>query len=571
MIVLVGLYNDPSAERLAELAECLRRNLENPHVEAVHVFLEFGGDPEGARAAHASLRHPKAVLVPHGRRVTFRELFAYANECLRGRRVAIANSDIYFDRTLARLAGEGLGGRLLCLSRWDVQPDGSSVFFDNPHSQDAWVFEAPIRPFACDWHLGLPGCDNRLTFEAARAGLDVSNPSRTVRAHHLHTSNVRRYTERQRLPGPVLAVPGTVLGAPWVTFVVTTESSDDGAERTATALAAQARSDVIMVGHRDDLPGRAGSGVTVLPVDGPRAARARLLDRGVEAADEDASLCFVAPGASVAPTLSSEVLGGLAQGGYVAAEGRAALACSREQLARIGGFDEALSRWSDPTEALREALRALGLPERRLSPTAVSCPASMDAPAAEEIARERAIDAGYVRALSAVITETGQCLSWATRREIRRGVERRWYLERSASPEVPCAPVTFREAMGYAVRRLAPGVSSHSNDPRPFRTIPACLAGRSFTQVVASRVSPVEVEFRGAGKLYVLVGTDWHGYGVAARFLRERGLREPVASVETQRGTGFEVWSLLGDAGDRFVLPTQVMLVSDDLERGEGA
>ena len=75
----------------------------------------------------------------------------------------------------------------------------------------------------------------------------------------------------------------------------------------------------------------------------------------------------------------------------------------------------------------------------------------------------------------------------------------------------------------------------------------------------------VEVEFRTPGKLYVLVGTDWHGYYPATEFLRDHGFREPMAEVATRRGTGFEVWSMLGEAGESLVLPTQVMLVAAEL------
>ncbi len=138
-----------------------------------------------------------------------------------------------------------------------------------------------------------------------------------------------------------------------------------------------------------------------------------------------------------------------------------------------------------------------------------------------------------------------------------------------ATCTLPCAAVAFWERMGYTVRRLESGASSHNNDVRPLARIPSALAGRQFTQVVSRHAAPVEVEFLSAGKLFVLVGTDWEGYGPASTWLREVGVREPLPLVETLRGTAFEVWSLLGETGERFVIPTQVMLVSDHLERRE--
>jgi len=354
MILLTGLYEDADPRRTAELLECLRRNLENEHLEEIHLFAEESLEVERFVRDYPVLAAPRVRLFERGRRVKYADLFAHANEHLRGRRVIIANADIYFDETLARLEGHDLAGRLLCLSRWDVQPDGSVRFFDHPSSQDAWVFQAPIREFACDFHLGLPGCDNRLAWEAERAGLALSNPSRTLRACHLHLSGVRRYSEGQRLHGPTRPVHAGFL-------------------------------------------------------DPPRPA-----------------------------------------------------------------------------------------------------------------------------------------------------------------PALACASVAFRESMGYTVGRLEAGVSSHNNEPRPFSSIPKTLAGLEFTQVVSMSASPVEVEFLTSGKLYVLVGNDWDGYYPATEWLSEHGFRENLPQVETRRGTGFEVWSLAGEAGERFVLPTQVMLAAERLVRNNG-
>lgn len=349
MILLTGFYEDADPRRRGELLECLKRNVENERLDEVHVFAEGSLEASSLRQAYPLLADEKVRLVEHGRRVTYHDLFAYANRQLPGRRVVIANADIFFDQTLARLDGQNLADRLLCLSRWDVLPDGSVRFFEHPASQDAWVFQTPLREFPCAFHLGLPGCDNRLAWEAAQAGLELSNPSRSLRACHLHLSGVRRYGERQRLAGPTREVPAEFLEAP------------------------------------------------------------------------------------------------------------------------------------------------------------------------------------------------------------------------RPAPSLPGASVAFREEMGYTVARLEPGASSHNNDQRPFKTIPQTLAGLEYTQVVSMSVSPVEVEFLTAGKLYALVGNDWDGYWTATAWLSEHGFREDLPPVETWRGTGFEVWSLAGEAGRRFVLPTQVMLAADRL------
>jgi hypothetical protein len=141
----------------------------------------------------------------------YSDLFAYANDTLAGCTVIIANADIFFDDSLALIDNISLSGRMLCLCRWDENSDGLPAHFDRPDSQDAWIFEAPLPRIEAEFHLGVPGCDSRLAFEASKAGLTVSNPSRSVRARHLHRSTIRRYTESDRLRGPLRFVPCSFL------------------------------------------------------------------------------------------------------------------------------------------------------------------------------------------------------------------------------------------------------------------------------------------------------------------------------------------------------------------------
>ncbi|HKO99536.1 MAG TPA: FkbM family methyltransferase [Pyrinomonadaceae bacterium] len=355
MILLRSVYEDQDSGRTAELFECLRRNDQNEVFDEIHLFIEESNGAESFGSV-PWFQFRKVVAIPHDGRLTFKTLFKYANQNLAGRKVVIANADIFFDQSLALVNDIDLDGKLLCLSRWDVQPDGSAHFFEHPSSQDAWIFQAPIQPFNCDFHLGKLGCDNLLAWEAANAGLKVSNPSRSIKAHHLHLSQVRRYTNQERLHGPSKSIVATRLASPY--------------------------------------PSR------------------------------------------------------------------------------------------------------LGLP-----------------------------------------------------------------------PVTEPADIAFHETMGYTVARLETGASSHNNESRSFTTVPADLAGLQFTQVVACAVSPIEIEFRSSGKLYVLVGNDWAGSETAVTWLADNGYREDFPIVETEDGCGFEVWSLVGDAGNRLVVATQVMLVSRQLEK----
>lgn len=211
MNLLVGFYRDPSPARTEEFIECLRRNAANPHIKSITVFLEERISPGEVESRLKNGEPARIQIVEHGQRLTYRHLFEHANRFFDGAGVIIANADIFFDETLALLSSELLAGRMLCLSRWDTQPDGNLCLFDRADSQDAWIFRAPVREFFCNFHMGVPGCDNRLAWEAKQAGLKISNPARTIRAGHLHLCAIRRYKEQDRVSGNVFGIAPEIL------------------------------------------------------------------------------------------------------------------------------------------------------------------------------------------------------------------------------------------------------------------------------------------------------------------------------------------------------------------------
>ncbi len=153
-----------------------------------------------------------SIVNPTGR-PSFRELFAL---CDPGEINVIANSDIRFDPSI-RFALH-CAGRPVCLalSRWDVQADGRSVRDKSSWSQDVWVVQG--RPeIHADFPQGTPACDNALAHILQRAGFEVLNPSKAIRCHHEHLSNVRSYLSTKSpakpVPGPHVHLPPSGLWA----------------------------------------------------------------------------------------------------------------------------------------------------------------------------------------------------------------------------------------------------------------------------------------------------------------------------------------------------------------------
>ena len=159
-----------------------------------------------------------AVTAPKGR-PTFSELFAL---CKPEAVNVIANSDIHFERTGLDLMDEICGNECFALSRWDGGKAGGYRLWDHADSQDAWVFRGIPQGINAPFTMGIAGCDNKLAWLIDQAGYVLRNPSRTIRAYHLHNVQWRSYLHDpegqarggkkiERIPPPYKLVKPTTL------------------------------------------------------------------------------------------------------------------------------------------------------------------------------------------------------------------------------------------------------------------------------------------------------------------------------------------------------------------------
>lgn len=189
-------YMDSSPRRQAELDACLKSNLDNPKID--RVVLLIGGvfqPPE----------HPKVTTAKTRERATYADFFNVINDDIErmgetseakpNRHISIiANTDIFFDDTVALISQALKGSQAYALSRWNVNSDGTADLFNQSDSQDVWCFRGVVRPVPdCHFQLGVPGCDNAIAERLERAGYELVNPSVSVRGYHLHVSNERAY------------------------------------------------------------------------------------------------------------------------------------------------------------------------------------------------------------------------------------------------------------------------------------------------------------------------------------------------------------------------------------------
>ena len=208
MQLLLEYFNATCRDRGAELLWCLHENLNCNQIDKVHVFMN--------PSTSFSFDSPKLEIVNSESRVTYQKLFDYCNKQLKGKVCIIANGDIIFNESLDQIRMIDLDSSFVALSRWEINlENGIETYslFDNPHSQDCWIFKSPVVPSeSMDFHLGIPGCDNRIARIMHNHGLEVINPSQTIQTIHFHSSKIRNYVVgRDLIQGPYLSVWPTKL------------------------------------------------------------------------------------------------------------------------------------------------------------------------------------------------------------------------------------------------------------------------------------------------------------------------------------------------------------------------
>lgn len=191
MHLMTTLWKTKTEGRGDELYRCFQKNLENPHIDRITVLWESQDSPP------EYTKHEKVCIVPVTERPKFGDYFRYANENLEGK-IIVANSDIYFDDTIALAKDADFSNSMWCITRHNhlldgrIMPQGLDVGVRNYYTQDVWIFQAPIKEFD-GWGvmLGVLGCDSHFAGLAANAGFRLRNPCLSIICHHIHNIGER--------------------------------------------------------------------------------------------------------------------------------------------------------------------------------------------------------------------------------------------------------------------------------------------------------------------------------------------------------------------------------------------
>ena len=193
--------------RQKEIEECLRKNVENPHIHRIILLNE-----RNYKQKEFGIESPKISQVVVGKRLQYSDFFRHIRENrMKGYHI-LANSDIFFDETIEKIKYSDihLVKKAIALLRYEYNPQnpsGSPVFGPRYDSQDSWIIHSSFcataeQEKAFQFPLGKPGCDNKVIYLLSILNYQIINDPIAIKSYHYHRSNIRNYNKRDVIKVP---------------------------------------------------------------------------------------------------------------------------------------------------------------------------------------------------------------------------------------------------------------------------------------------------------------------------------------------------------------------------------
>ena len=196
-------YIPKEDKRIKEVNDTLKNNLGNTHIKKIVLLNERIYTPEelGLKSEKSNnLDKIEQIVIKD--RLTYNLFFQYAS-AFKGYLI-LANSDIYFDKTLKNIYKTPLSTTKSCFTQLRFESN-KKLFGPRSDSQDTWLFHSnnfPQPHMMFHFQLGQPGCDNKITFRLQQNGYKLYNEPFRIKTYHMHMSDIRHYSGKDIIPGP---------------------------------------------------------------------------------------------------------------------------------------------------------------------------------------------------------------------------------------------------------------------------------------------------------------------------------------------------------------------------------
>lgn len=199
--------------RQKEFLFCLHQHIQNPAVSKIHLLGEriYTDNELGIQDKNVE----KIIQTVIGRRLQFQDIFVYIRQnSIPGYHVLL-NSDICFESSALdnlRKSDMPYKKKMMALLRYEynpLDPSKSQIYGPSSDSQDTWILHSkfPVPEFAektFKFEFGKPGCDNKLVYLFSILGYEVVNDPLFIKTFHVHASEQRDYTIKDRVPRPYM-------------------------------------------------------------------------------------------------------------------------------------------------------------------------------------------------------------------------------------------------------------------------------------------------------------------------------------------------------------------------------
>lgn len=189
MILFQSYYNPKNKDRKKEIEYCLKRNLENPSIEKIVLFID-----------NENVKYPKhekiEVFGLESQHLTFAEVFTYACKLHKDSICCLINNDIFLDHeafsNMSEIQNLVENNVVLSLSRHEYnihtkisERDENFARLLFAHTQDAWVWKADFVPKDSNFNVGTLGSDNAINHRLRESERIPINLGAKYKVHHV--------------------------------------------------------------------------------------------------------------------------------------------------------------------------------------------------------------------------------------------------------------------------------------------------------------------------------------------------------------------------------------------------
>jgi hypothetical protein len=188
---ITNIFNTNSEYRNNELKEALKKNIENPIIEKIHLFI----DDQNAADYIIKLNCDKINIIEIGKKPLYSDLFKYAIDNLQNKICMITNSDIYIHECQQNLINLLYikSQYVYALTRHEY--DFSKPLIDKYNgSHDCFIFRSPIDKNILNNITHVQhhwGAENKVMIELTKINKIILNPCIQIKIIHLHKSELR--------------------------------------------------------------------------------------------------------------------------------------------------------------------------------------------------------------------------------------------------------------------------------------------------------------------------------------------------------------------------------------------